>query len=352
MRLMDQRDICGLMPEELSAAMVELGQPAYRAGQIFRWIHQKKALSFEEMTDLPIGLRAWLGENFTITSLKLKKRLVSSIDNTVKYLYEFVDGAAVEAVKMEYRHGASLCISTQVGCKMGCTFCASALAGFMRDLTPAEMLRQVYEAERDADGPIGHVVLMGIGEPLDNMDNVLRFLQLLSHSEGRNISLRNVTLSTCGLVDQIDRLAGYGLGLTLAVSLHAPNDDIRRRTMPVSQRWPMDELLAACKRYTKATGRRITYEYALIDGLNDAPGHARELAGKLKGSLCHVNLIPVNPVKEAGYRGSAKDKVHQFAEILSVQGIPVTVRRTLGEDIEAACGQLRRETLGVSQSHI
>lgn len=268
------------------------------------------------------------------------------MDNTVKYLYGLSDGAYVECVLMRYRYGNSLCISTQVGCKMGCRFCASAIAGFVRNLEPSEILGQVYAAERDTGEKISNIVLMGIGEPLDNFDNVMRFLELLSAPEGYQMSLRHVTLSTCGLVDRIRALAEKKLGLTLSVSLHAPNNEIRSASMPVNSRWPMEELLSACKDYADQTGRRVSFEYALVKGVNDKEEHALELAGRLKGMLCHVNLIPINEVEERRdvYRSSEQKNIARFQEILMGKGINTTVRRTLGADINAACGQLRRET--------
>lgn len=295
------------------------------------------------MSDLPAALRAQLEQTAALNFAKIQKRLVSRMDNTVKYLYIYRDGQCVEGVRMLYKHGASLCVSTQAGCRMGCSFCASTLAGLARNLTPYEMLSQVYAAEADSGARIDSLVLMGIGEPLDNYDNVLQFLRMLSDERGHNLSLRHVSLSTCGLVDGIDRLAGERLQLTLSVSLHAPNDALRRQLMPVARRWSVDQLLAACRRYIEATGRRISFEYALVDGVNDSPDCAEELAGRLRGMLCHVNLIPVNAVPERGFTGSDRRRVEQFLQVLEQRHIPTTVRRRLGSDINAACGQLRRE---------
>lgn len=342
---MQQLDIGSMTLSELTSLMAQQGLPGFRAKQIYQWLHRKNAASFEEMTDLPASLRQTLLESCCVNFPKIKKKLVSVIDNTVKYLYTFQDGQCVETVLMRYHHGNSLCVSTQVGCRMGCQFCASTIAGFVRCLTPYEILSQLYAAERDTGEKVSSVVLMGIGEPLDNYDNVTRFLQMLSDSEGHNLSLRHLSLSTCGLVDGIDRLAREGLQLTLSISLHAPNDQIRRQTMPVARRWPMDELLDACRRYIQATGRRISFEYAMIEGVNDSPACAKELACRLKGMLCHVNLIPVNPVKERDYRRSGRQAIGRFVKILETSGIPATVRRRLGADINAACGQLRRDHL-------
>ncbi len=312
---------------------------------MYEWLHQKRVQGFEEMTNLSKALREKLTQGFYIPTVTVKNKLVSSLDGTIKYLYELGDGETVEAVLMRYHHGNSLCISTQVGCKMGCTFCASTILGFVRNLTPAEMLGEIVTAERDSGEKVSSIVLMGIGEPLDNYDNVIRFFTLLSSKEGMNMSLRHVSISTCGLVPRIHDLAKLKLGVTLSVSLHAPNDQIRSKTMPVNTRYPMDELLAACRSYAEATSRRISFEYALIDGVNDSAANAQELAQKLKGMLCHVNLIPVNPVKERSYKKSTREATENFVRILERAGIATTVRRRLGADINAACGQLRRENL-------
>lgn len=319
--------------------------PKYKASQIYNWLHVKNVNSFSEMTNISAKDVYVLEEYFYIISLKIAKRLVSKIDNTVKYLYMLSDGNCIESVLMKYKHGYSVCVSTQVGCKMGCTFCASTIAGFVRNLTPSEILEQVYNANRDCDTHISNIVLMGIGEPLDNYDNVLKFLSMISNDKGLNISLRHVSLSTSGVVDRIYDLAKLKLGLTLSVSLHAPNDEIRSRSMPVNKKWNIDELLKACNYYAKQTGRRISFEYALISGLNDSKSDALELASRLKGMLCHVNLIPVNEVKETGYKASDRNKTQAFMNTLLSRGINTTVRRTLGADIDAACGQLRREKI-------
>ncbi len=312
---------------ELSAAFSEMGLPRYRAEQVYRWAQQRGASSFSEMTDLPLPLRTSLSEAFELSSAKLLLRRDSKLDSTKKYLFGLSDGETVESVLMEYKHGFSQCISTQVGCKMGCTFCATGQSGFSRDLLPGEMIAQIQSSERDAGVRVGHIVLMGMGEPLDNFENVLRFLELVSDEKGIGIGMRHISLSTCGLVDKIDRLAEKKLQLTLSVSLHAPNDEIRSRTMPVNRRWGVEPLLESCRRYAKRTGRRISFEYAMIGGVNDSDGCARELAQNLSGMLCHVNLIPVNDVTGTGYRRSGPDRLRRFSEILERKGIPVTVRR-------------------------
>lgn len=319
-----------------------LGESKFRAGQIYAWLHQKRVGSFEEMTNLSAALRQKLTDLAEITVVGTQKRLESKIDDTVKLLYSLPDGNCVEGVLMRYQHGLSLCISTQVGCRMGCKFCASTLAGLVRSLTAAEMLGEVYEAERQAGEPIDSLVLMGIGEPLDNYENVLAFLTILSSPEGRNLSLRHVSLSTCGLCDRIDELANLGLGLTLSISLHAADDTTRSSIMPVNRQYNIDRLMRSCRRYFLRTGRRISYEYALIAGVNDTPAHAEGLAKLLRGQNCHVNLIPVNPVKERGTRRPDRESVQRFAAQLQKLGQNATVRRELGSDISAACGQLRR----------
>ena len=337
-------DLSSLTLPELSAWVTgELGEPAFRARQLYQWLHQKQASSFGEMTNLPAALRRELESRAKIAPVSTRLKLESALDGTRKFLFALEDGNCVETVWMEYHHGPSLCISTQVGCRMGCRFCASTLGGLVRNLTPGEMLGEVYEAQRQMGRPISSLVLMGIGEPLDNFENVMKFLEILSSPQGQNLSLRHVSLSTCGLVDGIRRLGERRLGLTLSVSLHAPDDATRSAIMPVNRRWPIGELMAACRDYFAATGRRISYEYALIDGVNDTPAGAEALAGLLRGQNCHVNLIPVNPVKERATRRSSRRAVEAFAARLGELGINATVRRELGSDISAACGQLRRQ---------
>lgn len=315
----------------------------YRVKQIFEWLHSKNVADFSEMTNIPAQLIEVMSSNFYINRIKIIKRLVSNKDDTVKYLYELLDGEYVETVFMKYHHGNSVCISTQVGCKMGCAFCASTKAGFVKNLTASEMLDQVYQTEKDLGRKISNIVLMGIGEPLDNFNNVMDFIELITSSEGHNTGMRHITISTCGIVPKIYELADKKLQLTLSVSLHATNDERRGKTMPVNNIYHIDELIKACDYYVKKTNRRITFEYALINGENDSEADALELAGKLKGLLCHVNLIPVNSIAENNYRASSRSIITRFIKILNRNGTNATLRRTLGQDIDAACGQLRRD---------
>ena len=339
---MEKIDILSLTLEELEAILVENGEKKFRAKQIFQWLHVKRVFDFDKMTDISVQLREQLNKIFCINGLFVQKRLESAIDNTVKYLYRLSDGNFVETVLMEYSYGHSICVSTQVGCKMGCRFCASAIAGYVRSLEPSEILMQIYETERDAGVKVSGIVLMGIGEPLDNYDNVLKFLRVLSHKDGNDMSLRHVSLSTCGIVPKIYELAEFKLQLTLCISLHSADNDRRSEIMPVNRTYNIDELIKACRYYIDKTGRRITFEYAVIDGVNSSDSDADRLAGLLRGINCHVNLIPVNKVKERNYH-TARSGVADFAKRLGKRGINATVRRTLGSDIEAACGQLRRD---------
>lgn len=331
-----------LTREEIGDILKELGQPAFRAGQIFTWLH-KGVRSYEQMSNLPKNLRQLLAEKYPICPPRVVRRQESSRDGTIKYLWELSDGNCVETVLMRYRYGNTVCISTEVGCPMGCAFCASTLGGLVRRLEPFEMLDQVLFTQVDSGLPVSHIVLMGIGEPLDNFDNVMRFLELVNSPEGMNISMRHISLSTCGLVPKIDQLAKRKLQLTLSVSLHAPNDSVRSTIMPVNRAYPMDELLAACRRYYDATSRRISFEYAMINGVNDRESDAQELLRRLKGLPAHFNLIPLNHVEESPLKPSTKAAVARFQQILEDGGIPTTVRRTLGGDIDASCGQLRRK---------
>lgn len=317
-------------------------QPKYRAKQLFEWL-QGGAKSFDEMSNLPKELRAKLADSYMIPTVKIQEKLVSKIDDTVKYLFSLYDGQTVEAVLMHYHHGYSICISTQVGCKMRCDFCATGQSGFVRDLLPAEMIGQIQAAAEDRNIRISNVVMMGMGEPLDNYDNVLRFLELVGLEEGLCIGMRHISLSTCGIADKIYDLADRGYQLTLSVSIHAPNDEIRKKTMPVATKWDMNSLLKGCKYYSDVTKRRISFEYAMIDGVNDSDDCARELASRLRGILAHINLIPVNPIEETAYEKSSKDRLKKFAEILNKSGYTATIRRTLGADINASCGQLRTQ---------
>ena len=326
---------------ELTALLKDRGEPAFRAKQVYTWLH-KGVRSYSEMTNLPQKLRDSLEAEFPICPPKVARKQVSKLDGTTKYLWELSDGNCVETVLMRYHHGNTVCISTEVGCLMGCAFCASTHGGLVRRLEPYEMLDQVLFTQIDTGLPVSNIVLMGIGEPLDNYDNVMAFLELLSDPRGLNLSLRHVSLSTCGLVDRIYDLAEKKLGLTLSISLHGSNDTVRSASMPINNKWNIDALLKACRDYFDTTGRRVSFEYALIEGRNDSPEQARELAALLKGMLCHVNLIPVNPVVERGNRRSSRQAVERFQKTLQSCGVNATVRRELGTDINAACGQLRR----------
>ena len=327
---------------EVTAAIKELGQPAFRGKQVYTWLH-KGVRSYEEMTNLPKAFRDVLTEKYPIRAPKVVRKQESSRDGTIKYLWELSDGNCVETVLMRYNYGNTVCISTEVGCRMGCAFCASTIGGLVRRLEPYEMLDEVLFTQIDSGLPISRIVLMGIGEPLDNFDNVLRFLELVNSPEGMNISMRHISLSTCGLVPKIDELAKRKLQIALAISLHGPNDEIRDKIMPVNKAYPMDVLLAACRRYYEATSRRIHFEYAMIDGVNDRERDAKELLHRLKGLPAHFNLIPLNHVEESPLKPSSKAAVAKFQKILEDGGITSTVRRTLGGDIDASCGQLRRK---------
>ena len=327
---------------EMTAALKELGQPAFRGKQVYTWLH-KGVRSYDEMTNLPKNLRDTLAQQYPLYAPVAVRKQESQRDGTIKYLWQLQDGNCVETVLMRYHYGNTVCISTEVGCRMGCAFCASTLGGLVRKLEPFEMLDQVLFTQLDSGLPINHIVLMGIGEPLENFDNVLRFLELVNSEEGMNISMRHISLSTCGLVPKIDELAKKKLQISLAISLHGPNDEVRDRIMPVNKAYPMDELLAACRRYYEATSRRIHFEYAMIDGVNDTPEAARELLKRMKGLPAHFNLIPLNHVEESPLKPSSKAAVATFQKILEDGGITATVRRTLGGDIDASCGQLRRK---------
>lgn len=339
------KDIKSLTLAELTAQMNALGLPAYRAEQIFKWLHEKAVQSFDEMLNIPKNIRKSLSELYYISVLTIEKKQISCYDGTIKYLFRLHDGEFIEAVLMDYHHGYTICISTQVGCKMGCTFCATGKGGFSRNLTPSEMLAQIQSAQMDNNIRISNIVLMGMGEPLDNFDNVIKFLSLVSSDKGINIGMRHITLSTCGVVPKMYELAKLKLQITLSVSLHAPNDEIRSRTMPINNKYNVNELIKACRDYAKATNRRITFEYAMIDGVNDSDECARELAQLIRGMLCHVNLIPVNNVNGTAYQKSKKKRLIEFSNILESNGVTATIRRTLGSDIDASCGQLRGKRL-------
>ena len=337
-------DIKSMTLSELTEFITKNGFERFRANQVYGWLN-KNVSSFDEMRNISSKLRDFLKTSCYISVANIEKKLVSRYDKTVKYLFSFNDGECVESVVMKYKHGYSICISTQVGCKMGCTFCATGKSGYSRDLTPSEMLNQIESARRDLNIRISNIVLMGMGEPLDNYDNVVKFLYLVSSGDGLNIGMRHITLSTCGIVPRIYDLAQLRLGITVSVSLHAPNDEIRRKTMPIAHRYSMDELLRACRDYFKKTGRRITFEYSMISGVNDSDANAEELAQRLAGMNCHVNLIPVNTVDGTGYTKSDINRQQSFINILAAKNIAATVRRTLGSDINASCGQLKRNYL-------
>lgn len=335
------KNIRSMTLEEIAKDFEELKFPKFRAKQVYSWVQEKCVESFDEMTNLSKDMREQLAENYSFYNCKINTKLVSKIDDTVKYLFELHDGEFVESVVMKYKYGYSICISTQVGCKMGCTFCASAIGGFVRNLDAGEMLSEIFAAQNDLDVKINHLVLMGTGEPLDNYDNVMRMLELLTDENGQNMSMRHISLSTCGIVPKIYDLADKKLGLTLSVSLHAPNNVIRSNSMPINHKYDIDELLKACRYYAQTTNRRISFEYAMIKGINDSDNCAFELANRLKGILCHVNLIPVNNVRETNFIKSSVERQKKFIDILASRGITATVRRTLGSDINASCGQLR-----------
>ena len=343
-------ELTGMTCDEITAWVKDQGYPAFRGKQIFRWIHQ--GADFEEMTNLPAAMREKLQQEAVAQPVSIRLQRKSPLDGTVKFLYALKDGNCVEGVLMRYKYGVSLCISTQVGCRMGCRFCASTLEGRVRDLTAGEMLGEVLCANRylsPEDIRVSHVVLMGSGEPLDNYDNVIRFLRLLREEEGIRLSIRNVSLSTCGIVPKMYQLAEENLPVTLCVSLHAPNDEIRKMTMPVAYTWSIPEILEACRNYIRKTGRRVIFEYALSDGVNAGEEQAKELASILRGMQCHVNLIPLNTVEERDMKGISEEKVRKFLKILQDNHISATRRREMGDDIEGACGQLRRKTINSSK---
>ena len=334
--------------EGLTALMKELGQPAFRAKQIFHWLHQKLVTEFSAMTDQPKALLAKLEEGYYIAAPAIVRRQQSK-DGTVKYLFALEDGNCIETVIMRYHYGVTACVSSQVGCRMGCRFCASTQAGRVRNLEAGEIAGQIYAAQKDIGERISHIVLMGIGEPLDNFDNVMDFLSIISSPDGVNIGMRNISLSTCGIVPMIDKLAEKKLQLTLSISLHAPNDAMRSGMMPVNDAYPVAQLIAACRRYQQTTGRRVSFEYSMVRGVNDSPATAKELAALIRGMGAHVNLIPINPVDGSPYSATDAENVKRFQTLLTDLGVNATVRRRLGSDISAACGQLRREHVSQSQ---
>lgn len=337
-----KKDILALLPQELEQEILALGLPKYRAAQIGKWL-TRGVRSFEEMSDLPKSLRDTLDEHFLLYKPRVISKQVSALDGTIKYLWELRDGNAVETVVMSYQYGNTVCISSQVGCRQGCAFCASTIGGLVRGLEPSEMLDEVLFSELDSGKKISHIVLMGIGEPLDNFDNVVRFLKLVNIPSGLNIGMRHITLSTCGLIERFDDLAALDLQLTLTVSLHAPDDQTRSEIMPANRGRGVDALIEACKAYYEKTGRRISFEYAMIDGVNDSAFHAKELARRARQCGAHVNLIPLNHVEERRFKPSTQGHMKAFMKILSDNGVNYTVRRTLGSDVDASCGQLRRK---------
>ena len=339
---MEKKDLKSMTLEELTAEVIAAGEKAFRAKQLYQWMHEKLAADFDEMTNLPKSFREKLAADYIWTSLETVDVRISGVDGTRKYLFCLEDGNVIESVLMRYKHGNSVCVSSQAGCRMGCRFCASTLNGLARNLRASEILEQVYRIQRDTGERVSNVVVMGSGEPMDNYENVVRFIRLLSAPEGLNISQRNITVSTCGLVPQIYRLAEEGLQITLALSLHAPSDEVRRELMPIANRYPLREVLDACGNYYEKTGRRLTFEYSLVKGVNDNLEEAKALARLIGGYHGHVNLIPVNPIKERDYVQSDREAVEAFKNYLERQGINVTVRREMGRDIGGACGQLRK----------
>ena len=345
---MDKIDIKSLRLEELEDLLVELGDKPFRGKQIYEWLHVKLVSSFDDMTNISKQLRERLKEVCQITSLVEVNKLVSKDGDTSKFLFRLYDDRVLESVLMKYHHGNSVCISSQVGCKMGCTFCASTIGGFERNLTPSEMLDQIYQIQKISGERVSNVVVMGTGEPLDNFDNLVQFIGMLTDENGLNISQRNITVSTCGLVDKIKALADKDLQITLAISLHAPNDQLRQQIMPIANRYSIESIMEACHYYYEKTGRRITFEYSLIEGVNDLQKFAHELSHLVKGLNCHINLIPINPIKERNYRQSRSENIQNFKNILEKNRINVTIRREMGTDIDAACGQLRKSYMDQS----
>ena len=336
------KDILSMLPEEIEQELQQLGEPKYRAKQIFSWLG-RGVRDFDAMSDIPKPLRDKLGAEFDLYRPKVLSKQVSKLDGTIKYLWELYDGNAVETVVMSYKHGNTVCVSSQVGCRQGCAFCASTIGGLVRGLRPSEILDEVMFSQIDSGKPISNIVLMGIGEPLDNFDNVMRFLELVNHPQGMNIGMRHISLSTCGITEKFDELAERDLQITLSVSLHAPDDETRSRLMPANRGRGVDELMKCCRRYYEKTGRRISFEYAMIDGVNDTEYHARLLAKHARSVCAHVNLIPLNHVEEREFKPSTAGHMKAFIKILEDNGVNVTVRRKLGGDVDASCGQLRRK---------
>ena len=342
-------DIKSMTLDELKDACQQMGEKPFRAKQLYDWMHHRLAGSYDEMTNLSLAFREKLKEQYPLTCLEKVQVQESKIDGTRKYLFRLSDGNVIESVWMKYHHGNSVCISSQVGCRMGCRFCASTIGGLVRCLTPSEMLDQIYRIQEDTGERVSNLVVMGTGEPMDNYDNLVRFVRLLSSQEGLNISQRNITVSTCGIVPNMYKLADEGLQITLALSLHAPNDEKRRELMPIANKYSIEQIMEACRYYLKQTGRRISFEYSLVKGVNDTQECAEQLSGLLHGMNCHVNLIPVNPIKERDYRQSEKQAIAAFKNKLERNGINVTIRREMGRDIDGACGQLRKSYMESQQ---
>lgn len=340
---MNKIDLKSFTLSELKEELVKLGEKSYRGKQLFEWIHQKKVKSFFDVSVISKSLKEKLDLKYTITNLRILKRLDSNVDNTKKYLFSLHDGNIIESVAMEYKYGISVCISTQVGCRMGCSFCASTKGGLVRNLSSGEIIDQIYKIEEDLNSKISSVVIMGSGEPLDNYENVLKFLNIIHEENGEGLGYRHITLSTCGLVDNIYRLADENIPITLSISLHSPFDEERKKIMPISQKYSIDDIIKGCKYYIEKTGRRVTFEYALIEGVNDDMKNVEKLIFTLKDVLCHVNLIPINPIKEINYFQPEEVNIIKFKNALERNGIPTTIRRKMGADINAACGQLRRD---------
>ena len=343
-------DIKSMTMPQLKAVMEELGEKPFRAKQLYEWFHQKRVWNYEEMTNLSKGLREQLSVKYPLKPIEVVQVQTSKIDGTQKYLFRLGDGNVIESVLMKYKHGNSVCISSQVGCRMGCRFCASTLDGLTRNLLPSEMLEQIYRIQEISGERVSNIVIMGTGEPMDNYDNVVQFLHMVSDELGICISQRNITVSTCGLVPRIRQLAEEQLQITLALSLHAPNDEKRQELMPIARKYTLEEVLDACRYYFEKTGRRLTFEYSLVGGVNDFQEDAKQLSGLLKGLNCHVNLIPVNPIKERNYRKSNREVIENFKIKLEKYGINVTIRREMGSDIDGACGQLRKRYMEKTES--
>jgi 23S rRNA m2A2503 methyltransferase len=339
---MEKIDIKSLNYDELADYIVSIGEKKFRVAQLYSWMHEKLACSYDEMTNISDKLKKVLKENTLYTCLEPVRVQESQIDGTKKYLFRLYDGNLIESVFMRYHHGNSVCISSQVGCKMGCRFCASTLNGCVRNLEPSEMLDQIYRIQSLTGERVSNVVIMGSGEPMDNYDNVVKFLGLINSDKGLNISQRNITVSTCGLVPRIKQLAELKLQITLAISLHAPNDELRKTMMPIAYTYSIEQIMDACRYYLLQTARRISFEYSLVKGVNDSPECAKQLIKLVHGMNCHINLIPVNPIKERDYEQSEKNSIHNFKEILEKAGVNVTIRREMGRDIDGACGQLRQ----------